>query len=448
MYTIAFASLGCKLNKYEIQLISEALRKYGFETVPFKSAADCYVINTCGVTGNAELSSRQLIRRARKSSPDAKIIATGCYTSLAPENFINNGIDAVVSNMDKNKIPATVLNLFGLILQDSPDKPCIDDSDSIISGMNDITRAYTKIQDGCDDKCTFCAIWMARGPVRSRPLDTIVREINKLAENGYKEAVLTGVHIGKYSFYGLRFNDLLREILVKTSIQRIRLSSLNPIEIDDDLIDLIASSSRICPHLHLSIQSGDNDILHAMGRKYTADNVKSVIEKSVARINYLTIGADIIVGFPGEDDQKFQNTHELLNQSDIHHLHVFPYSDRNGTAAAAMRDKVKPEIKTKRAAILKSVASQKKNAHLQNYLGKKLKALIEKRPADDGMLTGLTENYLRIKASGDNSFKGNIVTVLPYAIDKSILLSKIDIETDSQKNKLTYFERAGIIDTQ
>ncbi len=262
MPLVAFASVGCKLNRYEIQVMSEALAPYGFETVSFGRVADCYVVNTCSVTGDADLSSRQLIRRAKRKNPNARVVVTGCYAQLKPEELRELGVDAVVSNRDKEKLPAIILELFGRSPSDF--RPEID---HLISGMGGLTRAFVKIEDGCDDRCTFCAIWMARGPVVSRRPDAVIDEIKKLAANGYKEVALTGVHIGKYNFDGLDFTGLLGKLVRESEIERIRLSSLNPSEITPELVELMSSLPRICPHVHLSIQSGDDDVLQVHGQE-------------------------------------------------------------------------------------------------------------------------------------------------------------------------------------
>jgi threonylcarbamoyladenosine tRNA methylthiotransferase MtaB len=433
---IAFTSVGCKLNRYEIQLISESLQSCGFEAVPFNQAADCYVINTCTVTADADLSSRQLIRRAKRRNPGAKVIVTGCYAQLRPEEIRELEVDFIVSNREKEKLPERVLRLFGISYFENESD--FFDQDSVITGMNGLTRAFVKIEDGCDEQCTFCTIWMARGPVISRPAASIIKEVNKLESNGFKEIALTGVHIGKYQDNDLNLIGLLRALILETSMKRIRLSSLNPLEIDDELISLMKSNDRICPHIHLSLQSGDDAILKAMGRKYNQETIISVIDKLISAIPDITIGADIIIAFPGESDGNFQNTYRLVESSELHHLHVFPYSDRPGTPAAFMGGKVVPAVKAQRTEIFRKLGREKKLGHLKKFIGRKLSVLFENRESRrDGMMTGLSENYLRVMRQEIPQFKGNLVDVYPRAVQDDKLIADTTYDNDSTKIGLT-----------
>ena len=419
---IAVTSVGCKLNRYEIQLFSESMRPYGFEGVPFNQMADCYVINTCSVTADADLSSRQLIRRAKRRNPEAKVVVTGCYAHLQPEAMRELEVDLIVSNREKEELPQKVLRLFGIDnLENESDS---FNQDSVITSMDGLTRAFVKIEDGCDEQCTFCTIWMARGPVALRPVVNIIKEVNKLESNGFKEIALTGVHIGKYSNYRLNLHGLLKLILDQTSIERIRLSSLNPIEIDNELIALMVSDKRICPHIHLSLQSGDDSILKAMGRKYNQETIIDVIGKLLSAIPNITIGADIIVAFPGESEGNFQNTYRLVESSELHHLHIFPYSDRPGTPAAFMGAKVGPAVKAKRTDLLRKLGREKKLEHLKKFVSRKLSVLFENRESrKDGMMTGLSENYLRVISKEIPQFKGSLVDVYPCAIQNDTLIA-------------------------
>lgn len=436
MPKIAFASVGCKLNRYEIQLISESLRPYGFEAVPLNQVADCYVINTCTVTGDADLSSRQIIRRAKRRNPLAKVVVSGCYAHLRPDDIRELGVDLIVSNREKEKLPQKVLRLFGINhLENESDS---FDQDSVITGMDGLTRAFVKIEDGCDEQCTFCTIWMARGPVISRLVANIIKEVNKLESNGFKEIALTGVHIGKYQDNNLDLIELLRALMQETSMKRIRLSSLNPIEIDDELISLLKANDRICPHIHLSLQSGDDAVLKVMGRKYNQEIIISVIGKLVSAIPNITIGADFIVGFPGEEEMQFYNTYKLVELSELHHFHIFPYSDRPGTAAAFMGDKVAHAVKTQRTELLRRLGREKKIAHLKKFIGAKLSVLFENRESrKDGMMTGLSENYLRVMSKEIPQFKGNLVDVYPNTVQNDTLIADTIYDNNSARIGLT-----------
>jgi threonylcarbamoyladenosine tRNA methylthiotransferase MtaB len=424
MPRIAFASVGCKLNRYEIQVMSESLRPDDFATVPFSQTADCYVVNTCSVTGDADLSSRRLIRRARRRNPAAKVIVTGCYAQLRPDEIGKLDVDAVIPNRDKEKLPRIVLRIFDIDRNETE----LSDS-SIISGMQGMTRAFVKIQDGCDEQCSFCAIWMARGPVRSRPANLIIDEINNLAANGYKEVALTGVHIGKYSDGKYDFIGLLKELVDKTSISRIRLSSLNPTELTEDLIDLLKSTPKICPHVHLSIQSGDDRILKAMGRKYAREDIIVITDHLIASVPNITIGGDFIAGFPGETIEAFENTKHLIETGNLYHLHVFPYSDRPGTKASLMAKKIPPEEKAGRTAILRDIGRINRIKHLESFIGRKLQVLFENRKHRE-IMTGLSENYLRVDARFNGGWLGRIVDVIPNGINGEHLIIR-DVAQDN-----------------
>lgn len=435
MPKVALAYTGCKLNRYEIQAISESLEAGSFDIVPFGEKADCYLINTCSVTGGANVSSRQLIRRARRTAPDSKVVVTGCYAQLRPNEIKEIGADLVVSNLEKERIPARINDLFGLSMAPPIDSSNGEFGSRAISSMGDLTRAFVKIQEGCDRGCTYCTIWISRGPLRSRRPEFIVREVSKLYNNGYKEIVLTGVHIGKYSYDDLNLSGLLRCLLKETDIPRIRLSSLHPSEIDDDLIDMISSDPRICPHAHLSIQSGDDAILKSMGRQYTRREVVGIVGKLKSTIPKITIGADIIAGFPRETDRNFQNSYDLVEQAGIHHLHVFPFSPRPGTKAADMPGEIAPQKKDERARILRKLGRKMKDNHLKAFIGQQLNVLFEKRKSSSGLgLTGLSENYLRVCAAGSENLKGDIIEVRPFAIEGETLLANIQVRPIPSKS--------------
>ncbi|UCC78449.1 MAG: tRNA (N(6)-L-threonylcarbamoyladenosine(37)-C(2))-methylthiotransferase MtaB [Candidatus Zixiibacteriota bacterium] len=425
MPKVALSFTGCKVNNYEIQALSEALERSGFEIVSFNHKADCYVINTCTVTSKADTSSRNLIRRAKRISPAAKIVVTGCYAQLKPEKVSGIGIDLLIPNSEKEKIPGRIINLIA----GNGAKPAIDDAGEygsfIISNMRGLTRGFIKIQEGCDRRCTYCTIWISRGQLRSRKPRFIIDEINRLHQNGYLEIVLTGVHIGKYKYGDVGFPDLLEKIITDTDIPRIRLSSMYPTEVDDRLIRIL-SEKRICPHVHLSIQSGDDVILRKMGREYTGEDLRGIIQSLNSSIPGITVGGDIIAGFPGESDKQFENSVDLVERTGIHHLHVFSFSPRPGTKAAEMNNSVAPEIIKKRTNLLRKLGAQKKIEHLKKFINKDLQVLFENRTTDNnGVLTGLSENYLRVNAAGDKSLRGNIIRVRPHSLENSILVADI-----------------------
>lgn len=422
MPKVALGFTGCKVNNYEIQALSESLESLGMEIVSFNQQADCYIINSCSVTSKAEVSSRNLVRRARRLSPRAKILVTGCYAELKPKELRETGIDLAIPNCEKEIIPHRVLELLdGNGWKERIDHP-VEFGSVIISSMRGLTRGYVKIQEGCDRKCTYCTIWMSRGPVRSRNPRYVIDEINKLHENGYLEIILTGVHIGQYRHEDIGLTGLIKMILENTGIPRIRLSSMYPSEMNDDFISMI-ENKRICPHVHLSIQSGDDDILRKMGRDYKSDSLKTIIDSLNRSIPRITIGADLIVGFPGESERQFQKSVELVELYPIHHLHVFSFSARPGTKAAEMGDVIPQYIIKKRSDMLRGLGERKKKEHLMRFINKDLQVLFEKRKSsDNGILTGLSENYLRVNAYGDKSLMGKIVKIRPRSLKDNILI--------------------------
>ncbi len=419
MYKAAFSAAGCKLNQYEIQAIAEAIEPYGIETVPFGEKADIYVINTCTVTSRADLSSRQLIRQAQRRSPDAKIIVTGCYAEMdKPALEKIGGISLMSDNSNKENLPNQILNLLGI---DS----YIDKREMFsISTMKGHSRAFVKIQDGCNDQCSYCVIWKARGTPRSRNVCNIINEINRLSFNGYNEIVLSGVHIGKYYYGGGDLAALIDEILVNTDIPQIRLSSLKPNEISDELLQLIADDTRICPHFHLSIQSADDDILTKMNRGYRSSVITDTIQQLISARPDSTIGADIIVGFPGESDSNFNNTKTLIENTPLHHLHIFSYSDRPGTVASEMPDKVDTNIKNQRREILQELAMQKKAAHLNSFVGKTLDAIVESRD-NNGLTTATTNNFLKAHFISDEDLTKKLVSLAISSAENEYLSGEL-----------------------
>ena len=414
MLKAAFNAVGCKLNQYEVQSMSESLERHGFKSVAFTDKADLYIINTCTVTGKADYTSRQMVRRALKKNPDAKIILTGCYAQLKPEigQALGRGV-MVISNDKKAEIPEVILKMFGIDYEEN--QPA-----RLISRMNGHSRAFIKIQEGCREKCSYCVIWKVRGKPQSREPEDIIREINALYENGYREVVLTGVHIGRYK-KRLNLTELLKEIMQSTDMPRIRLSSLKPNEFKDELIQLLADQPRICSHVHLPIQSGDDEILGAMGRRYKAAAIGKLTNRLLTARPDITIGADIIVGFPGETDRYFENTVSLVKDNPIHHLHVFSYSDRPGTEASLMPYKVSPEAKARRSERLRRIGIRKKRDHAKRFVGRTLDIIVEDRQRS-GRLTGISGNYLRVEFDGDEGLRRKHINIRISFSQKDILI--------------------------
>jgi threonylcarbamoyladenosine tRNA methylthiotransferase MtaB len=408
---VTLFTIGCKVNQYETEAIAERLEAFGFERVDFSDKADVYIINTCTVTGESDRSSRQAIYRARRRSPEAKIVVTGCYAQTDKEYLESlPGVSLVVKQQDKGRLPTLIAQLFG---QGSRVKESADEFfDFSVKGLAKHTRALVKIQDGCEKNCAYCIVPMARGKERSRKAEQIISEVNDLVENGFKEVVLTGVHAGRYHKDGLGLAELTEKILDQTKVQRVRYSSIDPKEFTGELIDLVAESDRICRHLHIPLQSGDDLILSRMKRDYTSDEYRELVDGISDKIPHMMIGADVIVGFPGETDEQFENTSDFIRSSPINYLHVFSYSDRKGTQASKMPHKVDPQIIHGRSEIMHHLGREKWSAYIERFIGQKLNVLIEhRRDKKTAKLTGLSDNYIRVLVDGDDSLKNQILPI-------------------------------------
>lgn len=404
------------------------MEDYGFERVDFSQLADIYVINTCTVTKESDYSSRQAIYRAKRRCPQAKIVVTGCYAQLEKE-FLEKlpGVSLVVKQDQKGELANLIANLFG----DHTIKPKEKQEGDEFFGFRvrkhaKHTRALVKIQDGCDKKCSYCAVPLARGKEKNREVDSILGEIDGLVENGYKEVVLTGVHIGRYNRDGVNLVGLTERILNKTKVERLRFSSIDPKEFSDELIDLISKSKRIARHLHIPMQSGDDHILSLMKRDYTTEEYRKLLEKIKNAVPKVMIGTDVIVGFPGETDAQFENTYQFILFSPLSYLHVFSYSDRKGTVASQIPDKVPPQIIHKRSENLHDLGRKKWENYLDMFIGKTVEVLIEqKRDKATDKLTGLSDNYIRVLLEGEDSLKNKIVSVSILQREGSLLIGSV-----------------------
>ena len=422
---IAFFTVGCRLNQYETQAMAESLEGRGFKRVDFSRPADLYLINTCTVTAQSDSSSRQAVYRAQRRSPGAKVLLTGCYAQLQPE-FLKSlpGVNLVFGNEQKKdivQIVTALLNCEEINIGESQ----WEGFELEVSKHFNHTRALIKIQDGCNDSCSYCVVPQARGRERSREVKSILSEIKNLTRNGFKEIVLTGVHAGKYKKNGTNLSQLTKEILENTEIERIRFSSIQPRELTSELVDLIASEKRICPHLHIPLQSGDDRILKAMNRNYSTVYYKNLTERLKEKVPHICIGADLIAGFPGEKDQEFENTCEFIQSISLSYLHIFSYSDREKTAASAFPDKIDPRIIRKRSVILHEIGRQKRESFLDSFVGKELKVLVEKRrDKKTQKLVGLSDNYIRVILEGDDGLVNNILTVNSLKREGKFLLGQ------------------------
>lgn len=413
---VVLHTLGCKLNFSETSTIGKEFLSKGFEVVDFKENADVYVFNTCTVTENAERECRQLVRRALRSNPQAFVIVTGCYAQLRPEQISSiDGVDAVLGSTEKFKI-------FSL-LQDfeKKDLSCIyvSQTNSLngefgfasSSEADSRTRAYLKIQDGCDYKCSFCTIPLARGLSRSMNPDFVLTEFRKLIHEGYKEIILTGVNVGDY---GTSFNtnlyQLLQKLIKVDGNFRIRISSIEPNLLTDDIVKLTADSNKLCKHFHIPLQSGSPAILKSMQRRYTVDHYKSIISMIKNIIPDAGIGGDVIVGFPGETEKNFLETYELLRDLPLSYLHVFTYSERPDTKAVSLPGVVDISERKRRNSKLRNLSERKKHLFYSDMIGKDLDVLFENE-CIDGSIKGFSSNYVRIENPYDSRIINEFTTI-------------------------------------
>jgi threonylcarbamoyladenosine tRNA methylthiotransferase MtaB len=395
---IAFATLGCKINQFETDALQQDLESKGNTIVPFHVEADVYVINTCSVTAKSDYQCRQAIRSAIRRNDSAKIVVTGCYAETRPNEIRDiPGVDLVIGNRDKASIADHIMSEAPAV-QDQ-NKP-LPDAMSLTS-VRSRTRGFLKIQDGCDNRCSYCIVPQARGRSRSVLPPDVLNGFERLVTSGYAEVVLTGIHIGTYGSdlgTGTTLTEMLRKLLSARGKTRIRLSSIEPKEITEDIVGFLGNG--LCRHLHIPLQSGDDTILTSMKRHYTSGFYLSLLEKISMQVPGVALGADIMVGFPGEGEKEFQNTLSLVERSPLTHVHVFSYSPRPGTPAAELTGQVPEKIKKERNEEMRNLGIKKNLLFRQQNIGAELFAVVEdKRDASSGLYTGLTDNYIRVQVA-------------------------------------------------
>lgn len=390
-------TMGCKANQFESAIIEEDLIKNGLEKVKDVKDADFYILNSCSVTHKSDNEAMYLLRAAKHKNPNVVTIATGCMAQIEKEELLKNDfIDYVVGNDEK-------LHLYEIINSDTKflakDILKLAEFSKVELIDTTKTRASLKIQDGCDNRCTYCIIWKARGKSRSADSDFIVEQINNFSKHGFKEVMLTGIHIGQWGKeFGLTLLDLLKEIEKRTTIERYRLGSLNPTEITDELLDFLSKSDKFCPHFHLSLQSANDKTLRSMNRFYKTEDYLAQIDKINDIFELPFLGSDIIAGFAGETDEDFEISRENLSKSGLTQIHTFPYSIRKGTIGASMPNQNSDEVKNRRATIIKEISKQKFKEFVNKNLGRVCEVLIEKHPdKHSGSLKGMTRNYLTVQ---------------------------------------------------
>jgi len=433
MFRVAIATLGCKVNHYESEGIVEELESQGFSVVPFTSPADLYIVNTCTITAKTDFQSRQLVRRAYRTNPRASIIVTGCYAQIAPQEVAKlPGVRMVAGTEMKERLPGIIRDITGeeqrINVSDISLKRTF--SDLPVTRFPGQTRAYLKVQDGCNAFCSYCIIPYARGRSRSLPEDDVIRQIQTLTQAGHREIILTGICLGAYGLdlpFPTDLLGLLKRIEEDTDIERLRISSLNPADISDEIIDHFQGSRILCRHLHLSLQSGDDRILRLMRREYTTGQIADLVARLQRAIHGIAIGMDVITGFPGEGEEAFRNTSRFIENIRLAYLHVFPYSRRPGTTASSLPDQVIKSVRKERAALLRGIGNRKRIAFNERFLGKNLSVLVEgSRDKETGWAKGFSDNYVPVLIpEGGPSLANHIVTVTADRMIKEKVVGRV-----------------------
>ena len=420
MKKAALHNLGCKVNAYETEAMQHLLEEAGYEIVPFTQKADVYVINTCSVTNMADRKSRQMLHKAKKNNPDSIVVAAGCYVQTSEKEVLNDlSVDIVIGNDRKHDL-VRLLEEYSL---DSVNDTVDDINDGkhdfeelFIDQTKEHTRAFIKVQDGCNQFCSYCIIPYARGRVRSRRFENVIAEVERLAANGFKEVVLTGIHL---SSYGVDFEEatglleLIQAVNAVKGIERIRLGSLEPKIVTEHFASELSKLDKICPHFHLSLQSGCDATLKRMNRKYTTKEYERGCELLRKYFVHPAITTDVIVGFPGETEEEFKESYDFVDSIDFYETHIFKYSRREGTKAAVMPDQVDEQIKAKRSAQLIELGEKKRAAYEQSFQGKEVEVLVEEDLELNGkeVQTGHTKEYMKIALETNENLKNSIVKV-------------------------------------
>ncbi len=426
--TVAFVTLGCKLNQYETQQMRELMEQAGYRVLEWDQPADVYVVNSCTVTGRADRETRRLARGAKRRRPEALVVVAGCYADTGAEALRQiPEIDLIVPNADKLRLPWLVAAASGGRLPAPQSPPPAEGP--LISYFAGHTRAFVKVQEGCNARCAYCIIPRARGPERSVPVERVVEQVQRLCAAGYREIVLIGTHLGRYGVDLVpkeTLAGLCAKLLDLPELGRLRLSSIEPREVTDELVELLAASAqarakgqfdgpaRLCRHLHIPLQSGSDTVLRRMNRPYDAAFYRALVERLVEQVPGICIGADVLAGFPGETDEEFRETEALLEQLPIAYLHAFTYSARPGTPAAEMPDQVRPDIRKQRTHRLRQISEQKRRAFAESQVGQVLDVLVEKAvdaAGDKKGVQGTSDNYLRVETGASEDTVGHLILV-------------------------------------
>ncbi|MFQ3790632.1 tRNA (N(6)-L-threonylcarbamoyladenosine(37)-C(2))-methylthiotransferase MtaB [Staphylococcus nepalensis] len=447
MSTVAFHTLGCKVNHYETEAIWQLFKEADYERVDFETNADVFVINTCTVTNTGDKKSRQVIRRAIRQNPEAVVCVTGCYAQTSSAEIMEiPGVDVVVGTQDRTK-------LIGYIEAFKKERQPINGVGNIMKNrtyeelevpyFTDRTRASLKIQEGCNNFCTFCIIPWARGLMRSRDPEKVIEQAIKLVDSGYKEIVLTGIHTGGYGQDLKDYNlaQLLRDLETVNGLERIRISSIEASQLTDEVISVIERSEKVVRHLHIPLQSGSDSVLKRMRRKYTMAHFSERLTRLHEALPGLAVTSDVIVGFPGETEEEFQETYDFIVDHQFSELHVFPYSSRIGTPAARMDNQVDENIKNERVHRLINLSDQLAKAYASKFNHEVLEVIPEEAGSTPGTLVGFADNYMKVEFESDESLIGELVKVKiiqpDYPINKGEVLRVVSHATNTTEHVVT-----------
>ena len=417
MKRVAITTLGCKINQFESAAMTEQFEKAGYAIVPFSESADIYVVNSCTVTAKTDAETRRLIRRARRLNPRSRIVATGCYAQVAPGDLERMPeVDSVLGNREKQDITELVESGESRVSDISTERTA---APLRLESFAEHTRAFLQAQNGCNSFCAYCIVPYARGRSRSVPMEDVLDGVRNLAANGYQEVVLTGIHLGAYGLdlaTKRSLTDLVRRIDTAQLVPRLRIGSVEPNELSDELLAVMAQSKTICPHLHLPLQSGSDSVLRRMGRNYTAAFFRGLLSKISATLPDTFIGADVIAGFPGESDEEFTETLLLVKELPFSDLHIFPFSRRPGTKAADLPHQVTANLIKARAEMLRKLALEKKEVFLKQFVGSELRVLVQGYNAKSGLCRGLSRNYITTSFTGDSQMINREFSVVANGI--------------------------------
>lgn len=434
MSTVAFHTLGCKVNTYDTEAIWQLFKNRGYTQVDFNDMADIYVINTCTVTDTGDKKSRQVIRRAIRRNAQATVVVTGCYAQMAPDEILQiEGVDLVIGTQHRDQIvdlTEQVQETKSPLRFVSSVRSQREFEELDVPDFQDRTRAFLKIQEGCNNFCTFCIIPYSRGFIRSRKPENVLEQTRMLVAKGYREVVLSGIHTGGYGddLDNYSLADLLVDLEQVEGLERIRISSIEASEIDDRMIEVLTQSDKVCRHLHIPLQAGSNQVLDRMNRKYTVEEFAARLVELRKALPELAITSDVIVGFPSESDEDFQSTYRFIQEQGFAELHVFPYSKRKGTPAARYLDQVPDETKEHRVAELVRLSAELRHRYSRRFLGQELDVIPEEIN-EQGLLVGYTDNYIRVAFRGLPEMIGEVCTVRldqadPHVSTGTLILQK------------------------